>query len=148
MLHQLAHTGKAGQADHVFVQVLPDLVQGLEPVEQLHILHLGQIAGEHLVQVVVGVHQAGIAQHVAGVDGLVGGDGQIFADGLDEAVLTVEIHVLQQPVAVVAGDQLGDVFQQQSSHIVCSFIRKMGRKKEQAASGLLFLYWGQRSSRK
>ena len=94
------------------------------------------------------MYKAGVAEHVAAVDDAACGDIQTAADGLDEAVLAVDIGVLQDAVTVVAGDQLGDVFQQQSSHIVCSFIRKMGRKKEQAASGLLFLYWGQRSSRK
>ena len=120
VLHQLTHAGETGQADYVLIQILPDLVQSLEPVEQLHVLHLGQIAGEHLIQVVVGVDQTGVAQHVAGVDGLVGGDSQLGADGLDEAVLTVEVNVGQQTVVVVTGDKLGDVFQQQGRHIASS----------------------------
>ncbi len=64
--------------------IFPDLVEGFEPVEQLHVLHLREVAGEHLIQVVVGVHQTGIAQHMAGVDGFVGLAVEFRAD-LDEA---------------------------------------------------------------
>ena len=46
---------------------------------------------------------------MAAVDDAVGGDVQIVADGLDEAVLAVEVGVLQDAVAVVAGDELGDM---------------------------------------
>ena len=65
---------------------------------------------------VVGVYKAGIAQHVPPVDGLVGGDVQRRADGLDEAVLAVDIRVLQDAVAVVAGDQLGNILNEQGGH--------------------------------
>lgn len=40
VLHQLAHAGQAGQANYILVQVFPDLIQGLQPVKQLHILYL------------------------------------------------------------------------------------------------------------
>ena len=40
VLHQLAHAGQAGQPDHILIQVFPDLIQGLQPVKQLHILYL------------------------------------------------------------------------------------------------------------
>ena len=116
MLHQLAHAGEAGQADDVGVQVFPDLVQGAQPVEQLHVLDLGQVAGKHLIEVVMGVDEAGVAEHVAAVDDTVGGHVQPGADGLDEAVGAVEIDVLQDAVAVVAGDQLGDVPDEQGGH--------------------------------
>ena len=65
---------------------------------------------------VVGVYKAGIAQHVPPVDDLIGGDVQRRADGLDEAVLAVDIRVLQDAVAVVAGDQLGYVPDKQGGH--------------------------------
>ena len=116
VLHQLAHAGEAGQADDVGVQVFPDLVQGAQPVEQLHVLDLGQVAGKHLIEVVMGVDEAGVAEHVAAVDDTVGGHVQPGADGLDEAVLAVEVGVLQDAVAVVAGDELGDVPDQQGGH--------------------------------
>ena len=137
VLHQLTHAGEAGQADDIGVQILPDLVQCAQPVEQLHVLDLGQVAGEHLVQVVVGVDEAGVAEHVAAVDDAVGLHVQIAADGLDETVLTVEVGALQDAVAVITGDQLGDVPDKQGGHGVSSL--KIDRKKEQAASGLLFL---------
>ena len=40
VLHQLAHAGQAGQANYILIQVFPDLIQGLQPVKQLHILYL------------------------------------------------------------------------------------------------------------
>ena len=89
MLHQLTHAGEGGQAHHVRVQVFPNLIQGFQPVEQLHVLHLGQVPGEHLVEVVVGVDQTGIAQHVAAVQHCVGLSVKLGADGLDDAVLGV-----------------------------------------------------------
>ena len=116
MLHQFAHAGQAGQPDHILIQVFPDLIQGLQPVEQLHVLHLRQIAGEHLIEMVVGVYKAGIAQHMPPVDDLIGGDVQRCADGLDEAVLAVDIRVLQYAVFVVAGDQLVNVLNEQGGH--------------------------------
>ena len=116
MLHQFAHAGQAGQANYILIQVFPDLIQGLQPVKQLHVLHLRQIAGEHLVQVVVGVDQTGVAQHMAAVDDLVGGDVQRRADGLDKAILTVKVRVMQYAVFVVAGDQLVNVLNEQGGH--------------------------------
>ena len=42
--------------------------------------------------------------------------GQPGADGGDKAVFAEDIRVLQDPVAVVAGDGGPDVFQQQGGH--------------------------------
>ena len=121
VLHQLSHTGKTGQADHILVQILPNLIQSFQPVEQLHILHLRQVAGEHLIEMVVGIDQAGIAQHMAGVESLIGGNIQRRTDGFDEAVLTVQIDVGQQTVVIITGDQLGNMFDQKGRHTVFSF---------------------------
>ena len=149
MLHQLPHTGEAGQAHHVPVQIFPYLVQRPQPVEQLHALHLRQIPGEHLIQVVVGVHQTGIAQHMAAVDGLVSGDVQSCANGFDEAVFAVEVNVLQDAVTVVAGDQLGDIPNEQGGHGDSSLTDGGWiEKKSRPQSDLLFSMQGQRSSRK
>ena len=46
VFHQFPHAGDGAVADHPAVQILPDLVQGLQPVEQLQILYLRQIAAE------------------------------------------------------------------------------------------------------
>ena len=116
VLQQLAHAGEGAEAHHVLVQALPDLVQGGEPVEQLQVLHLGQISGEHLIEVVVGVDEAGVAPAVGPVDHRVGGLGQIGADGPDHAVLAVEIRVFQNGVAVVTGDNGLQVAHQQRGH--------------------------------
>ena len=116
MFHQLAHAGQAGQPDHILIQVFPDLIQGLQPVEQLHVLHLRQIAGEYLIEVVMGVDQTGVAQHMAAVDDLVGADVQRRTDSLDKAILTVKVCVMQYAVFVVAGDQLVNVLNEQGGH--------------------------------
>ena len=136
MLHQLAHTGEGAQADDLAVQIFPDLIEGLEPVEELHVLHLRQVPGKDLVEVVVGVHQAGIAEHMGGVNGLIGGDLQGRAHGPDEAILAVEVDLFQQPVLVVAGHKPADVADEQSRHrwfllvfkmFPCEGIEKMSR---------------------
>ena len=116
VLHQLAHTREGGEADDVPVQPFPDLIQGGEPVEQLHVLHLGQVPGEHLIQVVMRIDQPWIAPVMAAVDDCIGGLGETGADGADKAVLTEEIDSLQNLVVIVTGDQGLDVFQQQSGH--------------------------------
>ena len=64
----------------------------------------------------MGVDKAGIAEHMTAVNDAVGGDIQVVADGLDEAVLTVEVGVLQDAVAVITGDELGNVPDQQGGH--------------------------------
>ena len=64
----------------------------------------------------MGVDQTGVAQHMAAVDDLVGADVQRRTDSLDEAVLAVDIRVLQDAVAVVAGDQLVNVLNEQGGH--------------------------------
>ena len=44
VLHQLTHAGQTAQADHIVVKILPDLIQRSQPVKQLHVLHLRQVA--------------------------------------------------------------------------------------------------------
>ena len=68
VLQQLPHASEGAEAHHVLVQPLPDLIQGGEPVEQLQVLHLGQVPGEHLIEMVVGVDEAGIAPAMGPVD--------------------------------------------------------------------------------
>ena len=116
VLHQLPHAGEGAEAHRLLVQSLPDLVEGGEPVEELQVLHLGQIPGEDLIEVVVGVDQAGIAPAAAPVDDRVGGLGQIGTDGADNAVLAVEIDMLQNRIAVVAGDHGLQPAYQQRGH--------------------------------
>ena len=64
----------------------------------------------------MGVDQAGVAEHMPSVDDLIGGDVQRRADGLDEAVLAVDIRVLQDAVFDVAGDQMVNVLNEQGGH--------------------------------
>ena len=44
VLHKLAHAAQRGKAHNVRIEIFPDLIQRLEPVKQLHVLHLRQIA--------------------------------------------------------------------------------------------------------
>ena len=110
VLHQLAHAGEGGETDDLGVEVLPDLIERLEPVEQLHVLHLGEVAGEDLIEVMVRVDQTGVAEHMARVDGFVGLAVEFRADLLDEAVLGVKVDVFVHGVGAVAGDERADVF--------------------------------------
>ena len=110
VLHQLAHAGEGGETDDFGVEVLPDLVERLEPVEQLHVLHLGEVAGEDLIEVMVRVDQTGVAEHMARVDGFVGLAVEFHADLLDEAVLGVKVDVFVHGVGAVAGDERADIF--------------------------------------
>ena len=85
VLHQLAHARQRGQADDFAVQDFPYLIEGFQPVKQFHILHLGQVAGKDLIQMMVGVHQAGIAQHVGAVNSAVGLGIEVRTDFFDSA---------------------------------------------------------------
>ena len=111
VFHQLPHAGDGAVVDHPAVQILPDLVQGLQPVEQLQILHLRQVTAEGLVQMVMGVDEAGIDDAPGGVDDLLR---LLFlrADVGDDAVLHQQIAVGVHGVAGVAGDDVGCVFHQ------------------------------------
>lgn len=116
VLHQLSHAGEGGEADRIGVQVLPNFIQGGEPVEQLHVLNLGQVPGKDLVEMVVGIHQAGIAPVMGAVDDGVGGLGQMGTNGADKAVLTVNVNAVENIVSIVAGDEGIQIFQQQGGH--------------------------------
>ena len=116
VLHQLAEACERGKTDHVLIEVFPDLIERPEPVEQLHVLYLRQVAGEDLVEVVVRVDKAGIAEHVARVDGLVRLLRKALADRANEAVLGVEVDILVDRIVIVAGDECADILNEQSGH--------------------------------
>ena len=116
MLHHLSHGGERGVADHPKIQILPDLIESPEPVEQLQILHLRQVPGKTLVEMVMGIDKTRVAEHPGAVDDLIGGSAEPGAHGADEAVVTEDVCVLPEAVAVVTGDDGADVFQQQGCH--------------------------------
>ena len=116
VLHQFSEACEGAEADHFLIQSFPDLVQGGEPGEQLQILHLGQIPGEDLIEMVVGVHQTWVAPKMGAVHHSVGGLGQIGSHCPDDAALAVDVHVFQNSVSVVAGDHRFQIAQQQGSH--------------------------------
>ena len=76
------------------------------PVEQLQILHLGQVTAEGLVQMVMGVDEAGIDDATGGVDDLLR---LLFlrADVGDNAVFHQQMAVGINRVAGVTGDDVG-----------------------------------------
>ena len=116
VLHEFAHARQARQAHDVGIEVFPDLIERLQPVEQLHILHLRQIAGELLVEMMVRVDQPRIAEHMARVQYLLWLLFQLRADGADHAVLGVEVDVFVDRIALIAGDELRDVADQKTLH--------------------------------
>ena len=116
MLHEFAHARQARQADNLRVEIFPDLIECFQPIEQFHILHLRQIAGKLLVQMMVRVDKARIAEHVAGIQNFIGLPFERRADGADHAVLGVEIDVFIYGILLVAGDKGFDVADQKSLH--------------------------------
>ena len=108
VLQQLSHPYGGGKTDGILIQPLPDLVERYQPVKQLHILHLGQIPGKDLIEMVMGVDQAGVTEHSGGINHLAGLRG-FRADGADQPVLTKDIHVLIDPILPVAGNQGADI---------------------------------------
>ena len=115
VLHEFAHARQARQADDLRVEIFPDLIERFQPVEQLHVLHLRQIAGKLLVQMMVRVDKARIAQHMAGVQHL-GLPVKLRADGADDAVLSVEVDIFIYGILLVAGDEGFDIADQKSLH--------------------------------
>ena len=119
-LEELSEAGEGGPGHHLLVQALPHLVEGDQPGEELHFLHLRQVPGEELVEVVVGVDEAGVDRHGGGVQHRVGLV-VVRADGDDDAVPDEEVDALIEGVAVVAGDHVPGVFDEQGGHGKTSF---------------------------
>ena len=65
---------------------------------------------------VVRIDKARIAEHVACVDGLIGGFVEILPDGADDAVFCVEVDVFIHAVFVVARDKACDLFDEKCFH--------------------------------
>ncbi|MNS83044.1 hypothetical protein D3C72_1168140 [compost metagenome] len=96
---QLGEAAHRAPVDHLGVQAGPDRVLGGQPLEQFGVLGGGHAAGERLVEVVVGVDQAGHGQAAGQVDRLLG-----LADdrrGVHQAVV-LDPHLALVPVAGVA----------------------------------------------
>ena len=100
---QFSHAHQGAVVDRLAVQVLPDLIQGPQPVEELQVLHLGQVPAEGLVEVVVGVDQAGVDGAAPGVQGLLRLRG-LRAHVSDHAVPDEDGDVFQYRIPAVAGD--------------------------------------------
>ena len=129
---QLSHAHDGAVVDGLAVQVFPNLIEGGEPVEELQVLHLGQVAAEGLVEMVVGVDQAGIDDAPAGVQGLVRRLGLGTHVG-DDAVPDQNIGAFQQVVLIVAGDDGPGVLNQKAAHTVLLPYTRSPREIIQAA---------------
>ena len=77
-----------------------------EPVKQLHVLYLRQVAGEDLIEMMVRVDKAGVAEHVARVNHLFRLLRQIFTDRADESILSIQIDVFINRVRVITRHQM------------------------------------------
>ena len=127
VLHQLCHAYLGAEQHHILIQVFPDLIQGLQPVEQLHVLDLRQIAGEYLVKMMMGVDQTGETEHAGGVDLFIHRVIHISADGTDYAVPYIDGGVTPKHVALVTGNDGVRVLYQQGAHSFSSSANKAAR---------------------
>ena len=113
MLEQFSHTHQGGKPHDLGVQPLPDFIKRRQPVEQLQILHLGQVSGENLIEMVMRVDETRIAPQMAAVQLRLGGMRQIRPQGPNPSVFAVKIHIPQHLIAVVAGDHRVQMADQQ-----------------------------------
>ena len=104
VLEQLSHAHQGGKPHDLGIQPLPDFIERRQPVEQLQILYLGQVAGKNLIEMVMRVDEARIAPQMAAVQLRLGGMRQIRSQGPNPSVFAVKIHIPQHLIAVVAGD--------------------------------------------
>ena len=116
VLHQLAKARERREADDVLVEVFPDLIERFEPVEELHVLYFRQVAGKDLIEMMVRVDKAGVAEHVARVNHLFRLLRQIFTDRADESILSIQIDVFINRVRVITRHQRTNVLNEQSRH--------------------------------
>ena len=125
IFQQLPQPHQGAVVDAVLVQSPPDLIQRPQPRKQLHFLHLRQVPGKGLIQVMVGVHQARIYKTVGCVDNAVR---RTFRrpDIADDVVLHQDIPVPQHPVLPVHGNNGLGIADQCSRHRSRSFLIKNG----------------------
>ena len=110
----LQQSDQTGLVHRFFVDVLPELVQGNQPVEQLAFLHRFDIAKQRLVEMMVGIDEAGQRQAIPTPDHLLRGvlerGGRLpGAQGHDRVILDEEIPVLKMAVCRIEGIELGDL---------------------------------------
>ena len=71
-LGQPAQAGEGGLGHNLLVEPLPHLVESHEPGKSSICWTSGRFRGEELVEVVVGIDEAGIDRHPGGIDDAVG----------------------------------------------------------------------------
>ena len=91
IFHQLAHGGQGSQIFCLFCQVLPDFIERDQPVEELQVLDLRQVAGEDLIQMMVRIDKARISDHARAVDHTVCLHIQAWPDLCDQPVFTQHV---------------------------------------------------------
>ena len=139
---QFQEADPGGDADIFRGHAGPDGVEALQPGEQAHVLGPGDRPGEGLVEVMVGVDQAGQHEHAGGVHHLVGLCGKVGggADLFDEAVAGEQAPAGDLPPGRVHGDQGVGVADEQGGHggrvgREGSGLRSAGARSEEPVAG-------------
>jgi hypothetical protein len=115
---QFDHRRLRRDEGHLGRQPRPDRVERLQPVEQGGVLRRAHDAGERLVEVVMGVDEAGHEHLAARIDHLVGRSRQVGAgaDRLDHAVAHEHAAARDLAPFLVHRDEQGRVADQQRCH--------------------------------
>ena len=109
--HELPHGGQGRKVHRVPVQILPDLIEGPEPVEELHALDLGKAPSEVLVQMMMGVDEPRIEDHAGAVERLIRllvQRAYLFDHPVSKPYVRMPVH----PILPVAGNDGIHILQQ------------------------------------
>ena len=112
---QLPHAHGGAVVNCIAVQILPNFIQRPQPAEQLQVLHLGQVAAEGLVEMMVGIDESRIDNTARGVQDLVRLLG--FRPYIGHGPVSDEnTGVFQHGILFVTGDNGRGVFHKKTAH--------------------------------
>ena len=103
-LHKLRHSSHGAVVDVLGVDVAPDVVAVEQPVEQLRVLHGGDVAAECLEEMVVGIHKARVDKAALGVDDFGALRAQVLAQLKNFTVLDQNVGVTKEGILLIAGN--------------------------------------------
>ena len=118
---EFPHAGQCAVINAVFVKGAPNFVERDEPVEQLHILHLGQIACKCLIQMMMRVDQPGVNIAPARINHMI----SVFfllSDILNHMVVNQNTSVVNNRVILVNRDDCLCVFNPCCGHDCSSLL--------------------------
>ena len=95
-----------------------DAILGLQPRDKVVVLRSGQVAGESLIEMMVGVDETRQDDLPGEIDHRVGRGGKFFvrANLFNETLLNVEPGVFQFPSLAIHGDQDFGIFGEEGGH--------------------------------